>query len=172
MFALGGVTQVDGNNSSNNASIVDQRHSTFAPSSSSTEVPLSVTYLIAMPSALRDTSTTHNRQHQSGGAGMAGILADEEDQEEIPEVALGLTSVHLTIPGMSTTSTNGVANNPPAVADPLDSSRINIFRKSESSRQQQAGTGGAHVGPEQTNPVNSAIGPDGTLDLVALLNQQ
>ncbi|KAJ9121046.1 hypothetical protein QFC24_005027 [Naganishia onofrii] len=162
MFALGGVTQVDG--SSNDVPAVEQRHSTFIPSSGSTEVPLSVTYLIAMPSALRDTSTANHRQHQSGG------LADEEDQEEIPEVALGVSNVNLTVPGFSTTSTNATGYGAPAVTDTLDTSRINLFRKSE-SRQQQAGTGGVHVGQEQTNPTNSAIGPDGTLDLVALLNQ-
>ncbi|KAJ9120219.1 hypothetical protein QFC22_003119 [Naganishia vaughanmartiniae] len=172
MFALGGVTQVDDNHNDNNAPAVDQRHSTFTPSSGSTEIPLSVTYLIAMPSALRDTSTAHNRPHQSGGLATAGMLADEEDQEEIPEVALGSTNIHLTIPGLSTTSTRAVGQAAPAMADTLNSSRVNIFRKSETTQQhQQTVAGGAHVGHDQTSPRNLAIGPDGTLDLVALLNQ-
>ncbi|KAJ9103847.1 hypothetical protein QFC21_002309 [Naganishia friedmannii] len=165
MFALGGLTPAEGNNM--NTPAVDQRHSTFTPSSGFTEVPLNVTYLIAMPSALRDTSTANHRQHQATG------LADEEDQEEIPEVALGVSNVNLTIPGLSITSTSApsaAAHGAPATANTLDASRINLFRKSE-NRQHQTGTGAAQVGDEQTNPRNSAIGPDGTLDLVALLNQ-
>ncbi|KAJ9097820.1 hypothetical protein QFC19_006688 [Naganishia cerealis] len=175
MFALGGVTLANNSNSNSNnnssAAIAEQGHATFTPSSSSTLVPLSVTLIIAMPSALRDTSAANHRTRQSTDLG----LLDEENQEEIPEVELGMTSVNLAVPGVSrvpspTASGYGLS----AAADTLevanDASRTNIFKKPE-SRQNQTVAGGPPIGNEQRNARSSAIGADGTLDLLALLNQ-
>jgi hypothetical protein len=114
-------------------------------SSGTVQLPLSVTYLIAMPSAQRDTS-----ERRPSAIGMD----DDEAGEEIPEVALGMTNVSLEIPGVLVAQASG--GNAVTETTPTKQRRLKRTGQVESS---EVGT------------TNSAIGQDGTLDLVALLQQ-
>lgn len=118
--------------------------STYISSSGTAWLPLSVTYLIAMPSAQRDPR----------GERRPSVVVDDEALEEIPEVELGLTSVSLVVPGVSLTPGEDGA-------EPTGKKR---------SRQGTHLVNAEPAGAGETG-TGRAIGSDGTLDLVALLNQ-
>lgn len=121
---------------------------TYTSSNGTAQLPLSVTYLIAMPSAQRDT--TERRPS-------AIELDDDEAGEEIPEVALGMTSVSLEIPGVSLATQGNTGN---AAVETTPTKQRRRMKTGQSESVPETGT---------TNPV---IGQDGALDLVALLQQR
>lgn len=122
--------------------------STFTSSNGTVQLPLSVTYLIAMPSAQRDT-TAERRPSAMG-------TDDDEAGEEIPEVALGMTNVSLEIPGISLASSGSTGSEQPETTTKQRRTR-------KTNHVENAG--------QTATTTNSAIGQDGTLDLMALLQQ-
>lgn len=158
MFSPSGGLQSVGASGSATPTTTEQGLSTYTPSTGTAYVPLNVTYLIAMPSAQKQVET--QRRHSA-----VTTYGDDDDVEgeEIPELELGLTGVHLEVPGLSvvTSGQRGVAMS----QGEDETTRRRLFRKGN-----QAGTGNEAQAGEVV-ATNSAIGADGTLDLFALLNQ-
>lgn len=153
----GGVQSVD-TSGTVNLGAAEQGLSTYTPSTGTAHVPLSVTYLIAMPSAQRTTKT-----ERRPSAATSAYDDDDVEGEEIPELELGLTGVHLEVPGLSvvTPGNRGVTTSSQGEDE---TTRRRRFRKGNQSATGAEGQAGEVI-------PNSAIGPDGTLDLFALLNQ-
>lgn len=143
MFTQNAVQSVS-EPSSGSDSTAEKGISIFTSSNGTAQLPLSVTYLIAMP------STTVERRPSAIG------IDDDEAGEEIPEVALGMTNVTLEIPGISLTSLGSADG-----------------EQSETTTKQRRTRKTNHVeNAGQTATMrNSVVGQDGTLDLMALLQQ-
>jgi hypothetical protein len=95
-------------------------------------------------------STTVERRPSAIG------IDDDEAGEEIPEVALGMTNVTLEIPGISLTSSGS--------ADGEQSETTTKQRRTRKTNHVE------NAGQTATTR-NSVVGQDGTLDLMALLQQ-
>lgn len=159
MFATSGGVQSVNASGSATPRTAEQGLSTYAPSTGIAHVPLSVTYLIAMPSAQRDIET----QRRPSAVTTTYGEDDDEAGEEIPELELGLTGVHLEVPGLSmvTSGKRGVTT---PVQGEDETAKRRRFRKGNQAAVGTEGQAGEAM-------LNSAIGSDGTLDLFALLNQ-
>ncbi|GHJ83992.1 hypothetical protein NliqN6_0394 [Naganishia liquefaciens] len=156
--ASGGVQSVDNTGADMTPGAAEHGLSTYTPSTGTAHVPLSVTYLIAMPSAQRTTET-----QRRPSAVTSVYEGDDIEGQEIPELELGLTGVHLEVSGLSVVTPGQRAVTLPTQGED-ETNRRRRYRKSH-----QAATGAGGQAGEAVP--NTAIASDGTLDLFALLNQ-